>query len=214
MMVESGKQLEELLGDPGYSRTIALLTKEVMSKWHLSYTDARGSVLSAIGEPTALASIHEAWVLAKTGVKPALPALISRRRVLDLLGKDARRTGHSSFPLGADELEADRELDVFHMRSTRDPEAQLECEQFIQLVRGAIACFAAKGVVQRRQAHLLRRRALDEVSYSELSAELACGEPALRVRVHAAMRALHNHILKCHPELLPTRVLLVCARNV
>lgn len=213
-MVDSKQQLEELLGDPGYSRTIDLLTREVMSTWNLSHTDARGSVLSAIGEPTALARIYAAWVLAKTGEKPKHAAVITRRRVLDLLGRDARRTGHSSLPHPSAEVATDRTYHSLCTAPEHDPQSQLECRQFIEMVRGAIACFASQGSVQERQAELLRLRHLEERSYTELSAQLACSKNALRVRVHAAMRALQRHLLSCHPELLSMRPVLVRRRNV
>lgn len=206
-MVDPKQQLEELLGDPGYSRTISLLTKEVMSKWNLSHSVAHGSVLSAIGEPAALATIYEAWVLAKSGQNPKLPALISRRRVLDLLGKDARRANHSSSILAMDELEVDTTSDVLRASADLDPRAQLEYLELIQMIRGAVTCFAGQGTVQSRQAQLLQRRMIDEIPYSELSSELACNEGALRVRVYAAMQALRKHIVWCHPELLLTNPL-------
>jgi hypothetical protein len=214
MMVEPTQQLEELLRDPGYTRTIALLTREVMTRWRRSYAEAHGLVLSAIGEPTAIARIHEAWLRGKAGDKPKLAALISRRRVLDLLGKDARRPGHTSLPATQDEPDADGALDVIETCADHDPKAQLECKQLIQMVRGAIACFAALGTVRQRQAQLLQRRILEGASYAQLSIELVCNENALRVRVHAALKALQRHILECHPELLPARPVLRSGRNV
>ncbi len=171
----------------------------------------RGAV--GIGEPGALATIHDAWVAAKTGTNPRLPALISRRRVLDLLGSDARRPNHRSMPLVADEIEAERTPEALRT-SGLDARALLECRQLIHMIRGALACFGAKGIIQRRQAHLLQRRMLDEVPYCELAIELACKESALRVRVHAAVRALHRHIQWCHPELLSAHAQPAGARNV
>lgn len=214
-MVDPKQQLGELLADPGYSRTIALLTKEVMSTWNLSHNAARSAVLSAIGDPIALGCIYEAWILArKTGEKSKVPAVISRRRVLDQLAKDARRPRHSSFPVTAEELEAEADFDSLHTAPDRDPRVQLECQQLIQMVRGAIVCFGTQGATQRRQAQLLQRRGLDEIAYPQLSEELACSENALRVRVHAALKALHEHILWCHPELVSMRTESVRARNV
>lgn len=200
-MVESKQQLEALLGDPGYSRTIAALTKEVMGKWNMARAAARSIVLSAIGEPTALATIYQAWVLAKAGGKRGVVGVITRRRVLDLLAGEARRVGHSSLPDAADELETSRAYDHLRVGPDADPRTQFDRQQVIHLVRGAIACFASLGAVERRQASLLQDHVLDEIPYSALSKRLECSEVALRVRVHAAMKALHKHILWCHPEL-------------
>jgi DNA-directed RNA polymerase specialized sigma24 family protein len=214
-MPETKQQLDVLLADPGYSRTLALLTREVMQLWRVSYLDARGFVLSAIGEPTALASIYEAWVAARaTGENRTHPLLISRRRVIDLLRKDARRPGHSSLPVAANEIEGDETLGSLHTDPQRDPEVQLQRQQCIELVRRAIACFGGQGKAQERQAELLKRRALDEITYAKLSVELACTENALRVRLHAAMRAFHRHILSCHPELLSLRTTIAGERTL
>ena len=155
-MVDPKQQLEQLLQDEGYSRVISLLTKEVMSSWNLPATQAHGIVLSAIGDPVALACIHEAWVLATSGGNAGLAALISRRRVLDLLRKDARRTGHSSLPPPADEVDDERSDSPYAARDT-NAQAQLESAQFIQLMRDALTCFGAQGKAQGRQAALLRR---------------------------------------------------------
>lgn len=212
-MVNSIRQLEDLLGDPGYSRTIALLTREVMAKWNYSRDAAHSAVLSAIGEPAALAVIHQAWLSASTGGNPGLAAVISRRRVLDLLGKDARRANHRSMPLVADEIETETTPDALRTADS-DARAQVELLQLVQLVRGALACFAARGSTQKRQAHLLQRRMLDEIPYRELAVELACTEAALRVRVHAALRALYRHIACCHPELLAMRSQVTGAPSV
>jgi DNA-directed RNA polymerase specialized sigma24 family protein len=163
-------------------------------------------VLSAIGEPRALASIHQAWMLAKAGIDPHMPAVISRRRVLDLLDRDARRPNHRSMSTLDAELDAEQPQHALRLVPP-DPCTQLECLQLVYLVRGALACFGATGIIQKRQAHLLQRRKLDEVSYRDLATELACSKNALRVRVHAAMKALHRHIERCHPELLSVRSL-------
>lgn len=211
-MVDSRHQLEELLADPAYARTIRLLTREVMAKWNYSRDAARGSVLSAIGEPRTLASIHQAWMQAKTGIDPHLPAVISRRRMLSLLGRDARRPNHRSMSTLDTELAAEQGLRAIRLVQP-DACTQLECLQLIYLVRGALACFGATGIIQKRQARLLQRRMLDEVSYRELAAELACSKNALRVRVHAALRALYRHIERCHPELLAGRSLLPGSRD-
>lgn len=212
-MVELAQQLEELLRDPAYRKTIAALTWEVSTKWRQSRGDARRLVLSAIGEPTAFAVIYAAWIAGKTGAGPKLAAVISRRRVLNLLRRDARRAGHTSLPITADELDRDGALEVAETRAIGDPHVALACKQLIQMVRGAIACFAAGGRARQRQARLLERRILEEASYAQLSTELMCNENALRVRVHVALKALQRHILECHPELLPVPLVL-SGRNV
>lgn len=213
-MADSSQQLEELLRDPGYLKTIDLLTREVMRTWNYSHSDAHRLVLSAIGEPRALSDIHEAWLVARAGGNSRLPALISRRRVLDLLGKDARRPGHSSALLGSEEIDAEWVPAALRTDANLAPSVQLERAELRAMIRGAIACFAAGGVVQQRQASLLQSRVFDEVSYPDLCLELACTRTALRVRVHAALRAFRRHILSCHPELVLTRPLSIRARNV
>jgi DNA-directed RNA polymerase specialized sigma24 family protein len=202
---DSERQLKALLEDPVFLKALALVTKEVTNNWNYSNTAARRCVLSAIGEPTALDCIYHAWTAwkaRKPDEKLAHPTVIIRRRVLDLLGRDARRPGHSSLPTTTDDIEETEHLALFDKNSQRNPLVQLEYWQLIQLVQRAVACFAAQGVVQRRQAELLKRHAFDEISYSELSVELACAEVALRVRMHKARRALLRHILVCHPELV------------
>lgn len=210
-MLDPRQQLAELLNVPEYQRTIDAIANEVVAKWGYSRGDARRTVLSAIGEPSALASIHAAWLRAKTGGPAGLPALITRRRTLDLLVKDARRPGHSSMPPASDELDAETTQESFIIADL-DPRAQLECQQRIQLVRAALTCFAAQGLIETRQAHLLRRRVLEEAPYRDLAVELNCKEAAVRVRVHAALHALYRHILWCHPELISTHTAL--ARQV
>jgi hypothetical protein len=195
------RQLEDLLEDPSFLKTIELVTKEVMGRWSLSHKAAHGFVISAIGEPETLACIHRAWFLARsTGANLGLPKVIIRRRVIDLLRRDTRKTSHCSLPATIDAIDTDRTL-AFHELLQRSPRAQIELRQIIQMVRGALACFARQGRTQARQAQLLRRYALDEVNYAELTAELACSENALRVRVHKAMLALRRHIHVCHTEL-------------
>jgi hypothetical protein len=195
------EQLEELLGDSSFLKIIELITKEVMRFWNLSHATASGFTLSAIGDPETLAGVHGAWFLAKrTGERLGLTKVIIRRRVIDLLRRDARQSNHCSLPAAVEPLESDAAL-AFDELLQRSPRAQLEFQQIIQLVRGALTCFATQGRIQERQARLLRRHALDEVQYSELSVELACSANALRVRVHKAMHALRRHIGACHPEL-------------
>ena len=213
-MADSSQQLEELLRDPGYLKTIDFLTREVVRTWNYPHGDAHRLVLSAIGEPRALASIHEAWLAARAGGNSRLPTLISRRRVLDLLGKDARRSKHSSALLVSEENDAEWVPDALRTDANLDPGAQLEKAQLSAMIRGAIACFAAGGVVEQRQASLVQRHVVDEVSYPDLCLELACTRTALQVRVHAALRALRRHILSCHPDLVLTRPLSIRARNV
>src|SRR5215475_12370481 len=192
------RQLDELFADPGFAKTVDLVAREVMRLWGVPHAAAHGFVVSAIGEPETLACIHNAWSVAtSTGENFGLVKVIIRRRVIDLLRKDARQTNHCSLPTTIDAIDTDR-TPGFHELVQRDPRLQLELQQIIQMVRGALDCFAAQGEIQDRQARLLRRYALDEVQYSALSAELACSESALRVRVHKAMLALRKHIRECH----------------
>jgi len=195
-------QLDALLEEPGFRKIIELVVKEVTRSWNMRGTVARGFVFSAIGEPETLACIYRAWSLAKrNGESYGLAKVIIRRRVIDLLRKDARQANHSSLPLTTAGLEADGALDSFHDLVQRNPRAELELRQVIEMVRSAVACFEAQGGTQQRQAQLLRRYALDDVDYSELAVELVCSEGALRVRVHKAMVALKRHIRECHPDL-------------
>jgi DNA-directed RNA polymerase specialized sigma24 family protein len=195
------QQLEELQGDPEFQKILELVTKEVMRSWSVSSRVGRGFVLSAIGEPETLACIHNAWFLAKKkGESLGLAKVIVRRRVIDLLRKDRRQADHCPMPT-AEALEADRSFGSFNDLLQRNPQVQVELQQVIEMVRGALACFATQGRVQRKQAQLLQRYALDEATYAELGPELACSENALRVRVHKAMLALRKHIRECHSEL-------------
>lgn len=195
------EQLEDLLGDPGFLKVVDLVTSEVARYWNVPRRTAHGFVLSAIGEPETLRGIHNAWLVARNGGgSPGLAKVIIRRRVIDLLRRDARQNGHCSLPTTVDEIDTDRAL-AFHELLQRNPRAQLELRQIIQLVRSALACFARQSRTQVRQAQLLRRYALDEVNYADLSVELGSSENALRVRVHKAMFALRRHIGVCHPEL-------------
>jgi hypothetical protein len=200
MPISCTRQLEELRADAGFLKVVDLVTKEVMRHWNASHQVAHGFVLSAIGEPATLSTIYQAWSLAKhSGEGLGLAKLIVRRRVVDLLRKDARRTEHSSLP--APDGEKDKLLGEFNDLVQRNPQVQLELQEIIQMVRSALACFARQGWIQQRQAQLLQRYALEEASYGELSAELACSENALRVRVHKAMHALRKHIRECHADL-------------
>ena len=181
---------------------IELVAKEVMSTWRLPCKAARGFVFSAIGVPATLVSIHRAWVLARrAGKSLGLAKLIIRRRVIDLLRKDARQANHCSLSTAPTVTEASEGPDSFHDLMERDPRAQLELRQITEMVRGALACFESQGRTQQRQARLLRRYALEDMDYAELAEELGSSEGALRVRVHKAMIALKRHIRECHPEL-------------
>src|SRR5689334_24906727 len=103
-MSDSKHQLEQLLADPIFSRTITLTTHEVIRTWNVPCAVARGFVLSAIGEPGALGCIYDAWITAKkAGARLGKVKVIVRRRVLDLLAKDARRAGHTSLPVIEDD---------------------------------------------------------------------------------------------------------------
>jgi len=195
-------QLDALLEEPGFLKIIELVVKEVTRSWNLPGTVARGFVVSAIGEPETLACIYRAWSLAnRNGESFGLAKVIIRRRVIDLLRKDARQINHSSLPLTTAGLEADGALDSFHDLVQRNPRAELELRQVIEMVRSAVTCFESQGRTQQRQAQLLRRYALDDVDYAELAVELVCSEGALRVRVHKALVALKRHIRECHPDL-------------
>jgi len=195
------QQLEELLRDPDFQRIIELSAREVARIWNIPSSAARSFVLSAIGVPGTLESIHQAWARAKQDGEFGLAKLMVRRRVIDLLRKDARPAGHCSSPVTLSAVETARAPGSFDDLVQRDPHAQLELKQVIHMVRGALACFAARGRAQQRQAQLLCRYALDEKSYAELAVELECSAGALRVRVHKAMLALRRHIRACHPEL-------------
>jgi DNA-directed RNA polymerase specialized sigma24 family protein len=195
------QQLEELQGDQEFQKVFELVTKEVMRSWSISSRVARSFVLSAIGEPETLASIHRAWFTArKNGDSLGLAKVIVRRRVIDLLRKDRRQADHCSMPT-AEALESDSSFGSFNDLLQRNPHVQVELRQVIEMVRGALSCFATQGRVQRKQAQLLQRYALDEATYAELGPELSCSESALRVRVHKAMLALRKHIRECHTDL-------------
>jgi DNA-directed RNA polymerase specialized sigma24 family protein len=195
------RQLDELFADPGFVKIVDLVTKEVMRLWGVPHAAAHGFVVSAIGEPETLACIHNAWSVAtSSSANLGLVKVIIRRRVIDLLRKDARHANHCSLPTTVDAIDTDP-TPAFHELVQRDPRLQLELQQIIHMVRGALDCFATQGEIQDRQARLLRRYALDEVHYAALSTELACSESALRVRVHKAMLALRKHIRQCHAEL-------------
>jgi len=195
-------QLDALLGELGFLKIVELVVKEVARSWTIPCSVARGFVFSAIGEPETLACIYRAWWLARrNGESFGLAKVIIRRRVIDLLRRDARQRNHSSLPLTTAAIEADGAVDSFHDLVQRSPRAELELRQVIEMVRDAVGCFEAQGRTQQRQAQLLRRYALEDVNYAELAVELACSEGALRVRVHKAMVALKRHIKECHPEL-------------
>jgi DNA-directed RNA polymerase specialized sigma24 family protein len=194
-------QLDELLEDPSFLKLVELIAKEVMRFWSVPHKAARGFVLSAIGEPETLASLYDTWIQAKQTGELGLAKVILRRRVIDLLRKDARPGHHCSLPATADAAEPERCAGTFDELVQRSPRTQLELQQVIHMVRRALACFAAQGQVQQRQAQLLHRYALDDADYAELAVELASSEGALRVRVHKAMLAFRRHIQVCHPEL-------------
>jgi len=85
-------QLERLLRDPDFLKTIDLVTKEVMHAWNVSNQVARGFVLSTTSEPEALACVYAAWFAAKTrGESPGRAKVMIRRRVIELLREDARQ---------------------------------------------------------------------------------------------------------------------------
>ncbi|MEO7731597.1 MAG: hypothetical protein ABIY55_11535 [Kofleriaceae bacterium] len=181
---------------------IELTSKEVTRSWTMPYNSARGFVLSAVGEPTTLEQVYRAWTFARQhGHSLGLAKVIVRRRVIDLMRKDARPGHHCSLSDTSADTPYEPGIESFDEVVRRTPQTQLELRQLIQLVREAVECFATQGSVQRRQAKLLERYALDEASYAELSVELSCSEAALRVRVHKAMIALRRHIHECHVDL-------------
>jgi DNA-directed RNA polymerase specialized sigma24 family protein len=192
-------QLDELLGNSGFLKTVDLITKEVYHVWNVSDRDAYRVVLSAIGEPATLACVHAA-LSPKQNI--ALARVIIRRRVIDLLRKDARPNNHCSLsPSAADGAEPQCRSGTFDEPLESTPRMQLEVRQVVQLVRTALDGFAAQGDKQQQQAQLLQRYVLDEVGYADLSVELTCSKTALRVRVHKAIVALRKYVQTCHPEL-------------
>jgi len=197
---EVAQQLEALLEDAEFARLIDFVTAEVTRAWHIPRRTAAGFVMSAVGAPKTLACVHREWFSARAaGTGFGLAQVIVRRRVLDLLRGDARRPGHESLPRSADALHA--ALGSCADRAEQDPHAQAELNQVVEQVRSALRCFAEQGPRQARQAGLVRRYAIDEISHADLAAKLACSPNALRVRLHKAMRALRRHIETCHPEL-------------
>jgi DNA-directed RNA polymerase specialized sigma24 family protein len=192
-------QFDDLLGDSAFRRTVDLIAKEVYHIWNVSDSDAQGFVLSAIGEPATLACVHAAFSPKRN---LSLARVIIRRRVIDLLRKDARPTNHCSLSgagMHSAELAGPPELCSELRDST--PRGQLELRQVTAMVRTALGRFAVQGPRQRQQAMLLQRYVLDEVDYAELSAELMCSKAALRVRVHKAIAALRKYVRAHHPEL-------------
>jgi DNA-directed RNA polymerase specialized sigma24 family protein len=214
-MLETKRQLDKLLADCGFLRIVTGVTREVMYKQNVSHEVAFKLVLSAIGEPKAFASVYSVWSSEKpTEQKCRLVWTIVRRRVIDLLRKDARRPGHISLLVDADDLGADTWAISFGGEGQDNPQIQLENRQVAQMVRVALFCFSGKGDKQEEQARLLRRYALEQATYMELSKELSCPEGALRVRVHKAMRALRRHIRICHPDLLEQIVSCASPRSM
>lgn len=199
MRASTRHQLDELLGNSGFLKTVDLITKEVYHVWNLSVRDAYRVVLSAIGEPATLACVYAA-LSPKQNL--ALARVIIRRRVIDLLRKDARPNNHCSLsPSAADGAEPQCPPGAFDDPLESTPRVQLEVRQVVELVRTALDGFAAQGDKQQQQAQLLQRYVLDEVGYADLSVELTCSKTALRVRVHKAIVALRKYVQTCHPEL-------------
>ncbi len=199
MRASTRHQLDELLGNSGFLKTVDLVTKEVYHVWNVSDRDAYGVVLSAIGEPATLACVHAA--LSPTP-NIALARVIIRRRVIDLLRKDARPNHHCSLsPSAADGAEPDCPPGSLDDLLESTPRVQLEIRQIADRVRTALDGFAAQGDKQQQQAQLLQRHVLEEVGYADLSVELTCSKNALRVRVHKAITALRKYVQTCHPEL-------------
>jgi len=189
-------KVKEMLADPQFWAIVDFVAREAQSNWHTSFADARMSVISSLGQPRDLVAVHDAW----TQGNRALTGTILRRRTFDLFRRDARRPGHSSFAVTAEDVEA--ALGVFGRGLQRDPREWLEYLEEIRGVRAAVSCFAECGAHKRDQAHLLLSYFIDEIPYAELSSALACSRGALRVRMHKALKALIEHIMECHPELL------------
>jgi DNA-directed RNA polymerase specialized sigma24 family protein len=191
------QQLDALFMDAAFSRLIDRAAADTARIWHLPRRVAAGFVMSAVGEPSTLASLHEEWFSARH--PSGLAWVIVRRRVCDLLRGDARRPRHESLAATAHRAAALAGLRAD--ASAADPRAHVELTEIARLVQAALRSFAALGPTQARQADLVRRHALDGTGCTELAAQLACTPNALRVRVHKAMRALRRHIETCHPEL-------------
>jgi hypothetical protein len=192
---EVDRQLAELLADPGYARVFRLLTGEVRRRWQMGLRDARRIVLSAIGDPVALASIYAATMQARdAGRKPVLAGVISRRRVIDLLRKDAARPRHRPLPIGQQEIERDPGFRTLSTSGDDAPDVQIQRSQAGEYVRRTLASFAEQGLDCARQANLLRRRVFDGASYQELAVELGCNENALRGRFCAAKKAFRQFL--------------------
>jgi len=194
-------QFDELLADRVVVRTIALVAKEFMPVLNATYEGARRYVLSAIGMPKVLTDIHNAWLRAQTDSRHlGLLRVIIRRRVRDLFRKEARRTGHSSWPTDDDgEVSHDLSLSTDDLQG--NPEEQAHQAQLDSLVRHLVDSFAAQSPTNQRQVALLRRHDCDEVSYDQLAAEMNLTQNALRSRVYKARCALRRHLHKHYPGL-------------
>jgi DNA-directed RNA polymerase specialized sigma24 family protein len=191
-------QLDELLANSDFLKTVDLIAREVYHVWNVSGRDAYRVVLSAIGEPATLACVHAA--LSPTPNLP-LAKVIIRRRVIDLLRKDARPNNHCSLPPAVEDAEPAYPAGGFDELLGSTPRLQLEGRQVVCMVRTALDGFAAQGDKQHQQAQLLQRYMIDEVGYAALSVELTCSKNALRVRVHKAIMALRRYVQTSHPEL-------------
>jgi DNA-directed RNA polymerase specialized sigma24 family protein len=222
---DAERQLEDLLKDPDYARILTAVTSEIERRWCLAHTDACCTVLSAIGEPKELASIYDAMRQVRRAKekltldgdpgkahalatvireKTALARLITRRRTIDLLRKDAARQGHDSFFCGVED-ENDTPVGSIRAETPADPEAHVQRVQLKVQFQRALRCFGSQDDTARKRADLLRRRELEDTDYEILSNELGCPVPTLHVRVHAAKCAFFAHIRKCehcHPELI------------
>src|ERR1700742_3320299 len=79
-------KLTELLADARFVKAIEGTAREAVATWRVPLEEARRTVLSGLGEPDALRTVHDAW----TAGKIALARLIIRRRMLELFARDAR----------------------------------------------------------------------------------------------------------------------------
>jgi DNA-directed RNA polymerase specialized sigma24 family protein len=200
---DAERQLRELLADAEYRRTLEHLGREIERRWNRR--DGYQVMLSAIGEPRALASIHAA---VRANNRP-LAYLISRRRALDLLRRDTGRPDHEPLEGSHIELASDHVLPSRYVPQADGSEARIVDGLERERVRGVLREFAKKNRITARQASLLRRRILEEASYHDLARELKTGPGSVRLRFFSAKRAFRRFVELRYPGL---RVLLVVRR--
>lgn len=135
--MESQQQFDALLEDPGFLKIIDLVTKEVARRWSISDSIARSFVLSAVNEPATLLCVYGAWLSAKqAGEKPRLAKLIIRRRMLDLLRKDARPSSYCSISIATPtDAETDMMPGALHDSRKCHPQIEPELQQLTEMGR-------------------------------------------------------------------------------